>query len=296
MVLDTLPKLKLDKIKINKDRTFSAIILDKKEPNGKPFKILGREAEYWVKFACGNIPTKVLAYDGVSNILDFVKKEISLDYDYTFVLLSTTVLLEERDINLLKDYAVYKDIKLCKLPTGYIICNKYFLEAKSPQVDSIYTNEIDNFYIVENKKQLKYAIEVLQDRINAFHINNGVEIVKPGAVYIEPEVDIDGGVIIYPNVSLIGETKIFEGSIIKDGASISSSTIGKSSYVGKSVIENSAIGNNVCIASFCEINKSKIGNDVTIDSNCSINKAKIKAKEKIKSGSIINNDSGSRVR
>lgn len=287
MILETLPKLKLDKVKIKKDKKFNAIILDKSEVGGKNTSILGREAKYWVKFACGDMPTKIISYDGKSNILDLVRNEINIEYDYTFILLSSTILLEGKDILLLKDYAMYKDIKLCKLPVGYIVNNKYFMESKSLEVDSVYTGDIDNFYIVENKKQLKYAVDILQDRINTFHISNGVEIMKPSSVYIEPDVDIDYGVIIYPNVSLIGETKILNGCIIKDGANISNSTIGKSGFVGKSVIENSTIGDNVCIASFCEIIKSKVGSDVTIDSNCSIKGAKIKSKEKIKSGSII---------
>lgn len=287
MILDTLPKLKLEKIKIKKDKTFNAIILDKVDGNGKGLSLLGREAKFWVKLACKDMPTKIMSYDGKTNVLDMVKKEIVAEYDFTFIFLSSTVLLEEQDIAKLKDYAMYKNIKLCKLPVGYIVSNKYFMETKTPQVDSVFTGDIDNFYIVENKKQLKYAIDVLQDRITAFHINNGVEIIKPSSVYIEPEVDIDGGVTIYPNVSLIGDTKVLEGSIIKDGATISNSTIGKSAFVGKSVIENSTIGNNACIASFCEIIKSKVGADVAIDSNCSIKGARIKSKEKIKAGSII---------
>lgn len=286
MVLDSLPKLKLEKIKIKKDRTFCAIILNVTN-GGEDVKLLGREAKYWVKFALGDMPTKIVDYDKEISILDAVRGKINKECDYTFVLLSTTVLLEEKDISMLKDYAIFKGIGLCKLPVGYIINNQYFLDAKTPQVDSVYTGDIDNFYIVENKKQIKYAIEILQDRINNFHIGNGVEIIKPSSVYIEPEVDIESGVTIYPHVSLMGNTKVMENCIIKDGASIVDSVVGKSSFIGKSVIEKCDIGSNVCIASFCELKDSRVGNDATIDSNCSIQKTKIKAKEKIKAGSII---------
>lgn len=286
MVMDSLPKLKLDKIKIKKDKTFNAIILNVKDKNGET-KLLGREAKYWVKSALMDIPTKIVDYEKEMLVLDAVKGKIDCNYDYTFVLLSTTVLLEEKDISILKDYAIYKGIGLCKLPVGYIICNQYFLDSQNPQVDSVYTGDIDNFYIVENKKQIKYATEVLVDRINNFHISNGVEIIKPSSVYIEPEVDIESGVTIYPHVSLMGNTKVMENCILKDGASITDSVVNKGSFIGKSVIEKCSIGSNVCIASFCEIKDSKIGNDVTIGSNCSIYGAKIKSKEKIKTGSII---------
>lgn len=286
MVLDSLPKLKLEKIKIKKDRTFCAIILNAKTSLGE-IKLLGREAKYWVKSALMDIPTKIVDYDKGMSILDAVRDKIDVNYDYTFVLLSTTVLLEEKDISMLKDYAMYKGIGLCKLPVGYIINNQYFVDAKNPQVDSVYTGDIDNFYIVENKKQIKYATEILQDRINNFHIGNGVEIIKSSSVYIEPEVDIESGVTIYPHVSLMGNTKVMENCIIKDGASIVDSVVGKGSFIGKSVIEKCNIGSNVCIASFCELKDSRVGNDATIDSNCSIQKTRIKSKEKIKAGSII---------
>lgn len=295
MAIETLSDIKIKPIKINRDKTFSAIILNKL---GACNKLLGREAKFWVKFACGEIPTKIVDYDGKTPVLDEAKKYINPNTDYTFVLLSTTPLLEQKDIAILKDYAIFKGIGICKLPVGYIINNRYFLDGKSVTVDSVYTGEIDNFYIVENKKQCKYALSVLQDRINTFHMENGVEIIKPSSVYIEPEVDVLAGVTLHPNVSLKGTTTIGEGAIIKDGAVIDCSEIGNNSFIGSSIISGSKVGSNVCIASFCEIVNSKIGEGVTIDSHSSIHNYKIKKHEKIKSNSVLgdSNDSSSRAR
>ena len=53
-------------------------------------------------------------------------------------------------------------------------------------VDSIYTQNADDFYLVENKSQFTYAFKILSERINNFHINNGVEILSPTSTYIEP--------------------------------------------------------------------------------------------------------------
>lgn len=295
MAVETLSEIRVKPIKINRNKTFSAIILNKL---GSSDKLLGREPKFWVKFACGEVPSRVVEYDGKTPVLDEAKKYVNLNTDYTFILLSTTPLLEQKDIMGLKDYAIFKSIGICKLPVGYIVNNRYFLDAKSYSVDSVYTGDIDNFYIVENKKQYKYALSVLQDRINTFHMENGVEILKPSSVYIEPEVDILSGVTLHPNVSLKGETTIGENTIIKDGAVIDGSEVGKNVFIGSSRISKSKIGDNVCIASFCEIENSKVGEGATIDSLSIIHNYKVKKHEKIKSNSVLgdSNDSSSGAR
>lgn len=295
MAVETLSEIKLKPIKINRNKTFSAIILNKL---GTSDKLLGREPKFWVKFACGDMPTRIVDYDGKTPVLDEAKKYVNLNTDYTFILLSSTPLLEGKDILTLKDYATFKGIGLCKLPVGYIVNNRYFLDATSYLIDSVYTGDIDNFYIVENKKQFKHALGVLQDRINTFHMENGVEIIKPSSVYIEPEVDIMAGVTIHPNVSLKGTTLVGEDTIIKDGAVIDCSEVGKNAFIGSSQISGCKIGANVCIASFCEIENSKVGEGATIDSHSSVHNYKVKKHEKIKSNSVLgdSNDSSSRAR
>lgn len=287
-MLETLSDIKIQSVKIKDIRRFQAIILDNvSTKNSFQGKILGRELKYWVKSALGSIPTKIVEYSASEPILEQVRKCISTEYDYTFVLLSSTALLEEADINLLKDYAIYKNICLCKLPVGYILNNRYFLGTDRPSVDSVYTGNMDNFYIVENKRQYKYALEVLQDRINNFHIENGVEIEKSNSVYIEPEVDISGGVTIYPGVSIRGNSRIGEDTIIKDNAVIENCEIGDKCFIGGAHIENCKVGSGVCVASFCDIKDCTIGNSAIIDSNCVIRSSKIKKDTKVKSGTIL---------
>lgn len=294
----TLEKIKIQPIKVSVNKTFMVLILDATTKNNSTLKLLGREPKYWVKFASRNYPSKIIGYTLGDNVLETIEGHIDDKYDYTIVLLSYTPLLEVRDIDELKDYATYKGINLCKLPVGYIVNNKYYKSTKEYMVDSIYTSGTDNFYIVENKKQYKYALEILQDRINNFHIDNGVEIVKPSSVYIEPEVDIADGVSIQPRVSLKGETRVDADTIIKDGAVIENTTIGSKCYIGGSVIENSDVADGVCIGSFCNIINCKIGKNTTIESGCNLNGCRIKSGEKIKANTNVGdtNDSSSGIR
>ena len=294
----TLDKIKIQPIKISVNKSFMVLILDAVSKKSSSSKLLGREPKFWVKFACRNLPNKIVEYNVGDNILETIGQYIDDSYDYTIVLLSWTPLLESKDIDDLKDYATYKSINLCKLPVGYIINNGYYKANKEYMVDSVYTSNTDNFYIVENKKQYKYALEVLQDRINNFHIDNGVEITKPSSVYIEPEVDIDRGVTICPRVSLKGATKIMTDTIIKDGAVIDNTTIGSRCFIGGANIENSNIADGTCIGSFCNIIDCQIGRNVTIESGCNIIGYRIKDGEKIKANTNLGdtNDSSSGTR
>ncbi|MGN0960574.1 MAG: hypothetical protein ACI4PF_00070, partial [Christensenellales bacterium] len=182
---------------------------------------------------------------------------------------------------------------ICKLPVGYVVNNKYLLENENLNIDSLYSQNLDSFYIVENKKQYNYALEILQDRINTFHIDNGVDIKKPKSVYIEPEVDIASGVIIYPGNSLKGKTIIDKDVILKENNVIENSRVGKNSCISGSVINGSVIASNVYIASFCEINNGLIGNYSSIGSGVKINNYKIEDNSKIKPNTVLGEENDS---
>ena len=296
--MKTLEKVvPLEKIKI-KQTSFQIIILKvKSTKNSFDGKILGRSLFDWVAFACNGNKIKMYDFDG-DNVLQFVKEKVDISFDYSVVLFSNTPLLDCEDIKNIKEYATYKQVDLCKLPSGYIVNNKKLTTIDNLQIDSVYSQNIDNFYIVENKKQFTFALKVLQNRINDFHIENGVEMLKPESVYIEPEVDIESGVIIYPNNSIKGSSKIYSNVILKDNNVIENSKIGIGSCCSGSVISNSVIGENVYISQFSTINNGLIGEGSVIGSNCVINNYNIDMNSKIKSFTILGeeNDSDSGAR
>ena len=259
-------------------------------------KILGLTLAEWIGFSCEDMPYETIDYDKSDSILDFAKKHIDMAYDYTIVLLSCTPLITNSTLKDIMDYAMFKDVNLCKLHVGYVVKNEYLKKSETLNLDSIYSQNLEDFYVVENKSQYTFAFKVLQERINSFHIANGVEIVNPVTTYIEPFVDIKSGVKISPNNTLKGKTTISSDVILKENNVIENSKIGKCSCVANSEINNSIIANNVFIASFSTISDSIVGHDVVIENYCKINKVNIDANEYIKSNSILGetNDSDSR--
>lgn len=277
--------------KVNK---FGVIIL-KVNPMKNSFngKILGRSLSDWVAFACDKLPIKFVEFDGKENILNIARNNLNDNVDYSIILLSTTPLIENGVIKEIIDYCSYKQVNLCKLPVGYVVNNQYLMDTDNPSVDSLFSQHLDNFYVVENKKQYAYALSVLQNKINSFHIENGVDIIDPQSVYIEPEVDIDKGVEIYSRNTLKGQTKITSGVILKENNVIENSKLGKNSCISGSVINGSIVGANVYISSFCEINNGLIDDDCTISSGCKINNYRLEKNSKVKANTVLGDEDDS---
>ena len=292
-------KLNIKMNEKNKEPKFKCLILDIKSPkNSFNGKILGLELSEWVKFACDGYKVQIVEYDKKTNIIDFAKNYIEKDDDYMLVLLSITPLLQKHTIKDICEYSTFKNINLCKLQCGYVLKNEYILNSDTYNVDSIYTQNIEDFYVVESKAQFNFAYKILQSRINDFHLKNGVDLVSPDMTYIEPFVDIESGVKIFPNNSIKGKSTIKKDVILKENNVIEDSKIGVGSCISASEIQSSVISTNVYIASFCSIKNSLVGSDVTIENGVSINNYNVAQNQKIKANSVLGetNDSNSGIR
>ena len=94
---------------------------------------------------------------------------------------------------------------------------------------------------------------VLRERIVKRHIRNGVHIVDPAAVYIDPRVEIGGGVTILPGTILEGHTVIGDGCTVGPQTRIRDCTIGQDTEINASQLYESTVGNQVKIGPFSHI-------------------------------------------
>lgn len=135
---------------------------------------------------------------------------------------------------------------------------------------------------VNSRRQLAEVEEILRNRINNRHMDNGVTLINPSVTYIGADVEIGKDTIIYPGNIIEGSSKIGSGctiysnsrinnSIIEDNVQIESSVIidskiGSDTTVGPFayIRPESVIGNNVRIGDFVEIKKSTIGNNTKV--------------------------------
>ena len=132
---------------------------------------------------------------------------------------------------------------------------------------------------INSRVQLAQADDIIRERINVGHMENGVTLINPRDTYIESSVVIGRDTIIYPGVVLEGETVIGEDCVIRGATRIVDSIIGDKVSIESTLIEKSRVGNgckigpyahlrpdsdlgqNVKIGNFVEIKKATMGDD-----------------------------------
>lgn len=126
-------------------------------------------------------------------------------------------------------------------------------------------NDPDEFYGINNKKELAEASKILQKRINDNHMINGVIIENPDMAFIDPEVKIGQDTVISGPVKLLGQTIIGENCVIEGSSRIEESTIADNVKIDNSVIELSTVGEGVDIGPYSHLRpKANLGKNVHI--------------------------------
>ncbi|MFO3716193.1 bifunctional UDP-N-acetylglucosamine diphosphorylase/glucosamine-1-phosphate N-acetyltransferase GlmU [Anaerococcus cruorum] len=138
-------------------------------------------------------------------------------------------------------------------------------------------SDADEFYGINNKKELAEAKKILQKRVNENHMLNGVIIEDPEMAIIDPEVKIGMDTIISGPVKILGKTEIGENCIIEGSSRIEDSILKDNIKIDNSVIEksfidegtdvgpyahlrpNAKLGKNVHIGNFVEVKNATIG-------------------------------------
>ena len=98
---------------------------------------------------------------------------------------------------------------------------------------------------VNDRVQLANADAEMRKRINAKHMREGVTMLDPSRVYIQPDVSIGKDTIIHPGCEIGKGSVIGEKCVLRAGCQIAFSNIGEGCQLGNSLIKNSTLGSNV---------------------------------------------------
>lgn len=153
------------------------------------------------------------------------------------------------------------------------------LKEKGYKVGAYIIEDSIEIHGVNSRVQLAFSENIMKARINERFMLEGVTIIDSGNTYIEDSVEIGFDTIIYPGVTLQGNTKIGNECIIRTNTRISNSIIGDYVEIESSLIENSTIdekshigpnahlrpnshiGKNVKVGNFVEVKNASIGNN-----------------------------------
>ncbi len=154
------------------------------------------------------------------------------------------------------------------------------------------------------------AVLSIKRDINTSLINSGVRLVSINDTYIDIDVEIGEGTIIYPNSFITGNTVIGKDCVIGPDTMIDGSVIGDGCEVVKSVVKASKIGNSckigpfshirpgnvigerVKIGAYAEVKKSTIGDKTTIPHLAYVGDSKVGRNCNISCGVITANYDG----
>jgi bifunctional UDP-N-acetylglucosamine pyrophosphorylase / glucosamine-1-phosphate N-acetyltransferase len=124
---------------------------------------------------------------------------------------------------------------------------------------------------INNRAELADLERILTRRtISKMMLDYGVTFIDPKNSYISEQANIGRDTVIYPNVSIEGETTIGDGCTIRQGTRITNSRIGHGVVIlDNCVITDSEISNSCTVGPFAHLRgrakmeeKSKVGNFV----------------------------------
>ncbi|MEJ7450749.1 bifunctional UDP-N-acetylglucosamine diphosphorylase/glucosamine-1-phosphate N-acetyltransferase GlmU, partial [Staphylococcus warneri] len=69
-----------------------------------------------------------------------------------------------------------------------------------------HTDDFDEIIGVNDRVMLSQAEKALQQRVNDYHMRNGVTLIDPTQTYIAPDVEIGMDTVIEPGVRITGTT------------------------------------------------------------------------------------------
>lgn len=220
--------------------------------NSYDIDILGKSMLNWVKLAVDNYNITEVECGVDSTILETIKPYVK-DGKYTVVLYSDTPLLTKNTISDIITYVMAKGLKVCKLNRGFVFETEYLKTCDKVYSLNTYSFNEQDFMPAINFSELNKITAILQYRINEFHMQNGVQLIKPETLTIEADVVIGNNVIIYPFNELKGETVIGDNVVLYSNNSVCNSIIFENCSVTHSTITDSVIKENCKILSYCNI-------------------------------------------
>ena len=140
-----------------------------------------------------------------------------------------------------------------------ILCNQ------GKKVNAMVIEDREEAMGINDMAELYSATKWMKNKINSYWMENGVQIMDPERTIIGKDVQIEKGVILHPNVEIVGTSKIEEGAEILSGSYLKNANIGKGVLIDSSRITDSCVGNNSTIGPM-----SHLRNNTNIGQNCRI--------------------------
>jgi len=158
----------------------------------------------------------------------------------------------------------------------------HIMKEAGNKVGVFVAQDSDEVLGINTRVQLAEVEQKMRQRINRYHMENGVTLIDPNNTYIGPDVVIGSDTVVYPGNVLEGRTIIGEGCTLYPNNRIVNSVIGNQTQVQASVILESRIGDETTIGPYAYLRPgSNIGNRVRIGDFVEIKNSSIGDRSKV---------------
>ena len=219
------------------------------------FDLCGKKMIDWVLMSTSSCHQKVI--DEPEDILEAVKP-LADGYDFVAVLYSDTPLLKRETFLEVMNYFSMQRLNVLQLSRGYVFRSEYLQNVKMLMSSSITPFGSDDFKRIDNAEKLSYAFGVLNKRILDYHKQNGVVLFGENTIFIDADVEIEEGSVIYPNNIIKGESYIGKNVILESGNYIFDTIVCDGAFVCQSYLEKSTIEPNKVVGPFEKIINQKV--------------------------------------
>ena len=126
---------------------------------------------------------------------------------------------------------------------------------------------------INNRVELAEMERILRQRvIKKLMLDYGVTFINPQSAYVSEQASVGRDTVIYPNVSIEGESEIGDGCTIRQGTRITNSRIGRAvEILDNCIITDSEIADNCAVGPMAHLRgkakmekKAKVGNFVEL--------------------------------
>lgn len=119
-----------------------------------------------------------------------------------------------------------------------------------PQGELTTGQKVEGYTAIHSLAQLQMVQTICRDAILLEHLANGVLMLDPATVYIDPRVCVGAGTMLLPGTILRGNTTIGKNCTIGPNAMVRDCTVGEDTEINASQANESTIGSHTHVGPF----------------------------------------------
>ncbi|MBQ7327823.1 MAG: hypothetical protein IJX00_02545 [Clostridia bacterium] len=233
------------------------VLVETEHSFAEDFQLCGMKMTDWVALATSGCKHKVISFVGEDEILQVAKQHAG-DFSYVAVLYNDIPLLKKQTFLDLMDYFAKRKMNVMRLERGFVFRSEYLENAQILLSGMVEKFGEEDFFVVDNAEKASHAFEVLNARIVDYHKKDGVVFFGENTIFVDVDVQIESGAIIYPNNIIKGQSYIGKNVVLESGNYIVDSAICDGAKVCQSYIKNSVVEKKKNIGPFENLTNVKV--------------------------------------